>query len=258
MKPREFFNVVAEQGDSRHRLIKVHFQRDGSVFVYFPGFTLTNGLLGIVRSTRMSSEDVNLAEGPFSRITSNMVKLAHHSDGEAHFSQTGKVLTEVRRKSVPLDRQTGHLFTVQFQNISTLKRVDKTQDEEERLLLESNVHAFKLVAARYPLHSINIGGGVGMETSTLVKYPDGRIRSTLAAIPPAGYRFDDVVLLLRIESIPPLTSDRSSQLICLAGFDPPEVTLNPAKHTEFLVFAYPSSDHVSLRKRIRSIDLTKL
>lgn len=257
MKSREFFNVVAEQGGNRHRLIKVHFQRDGSVFVYFPGFTLTNGLLGILRSTRMGSENVNLADGPFSRITSNMVKLAHHSDGEAHFSQTGKVLTEVRRKSVPLDRQTGHLFTIQFQNLSTLKRVDKTQDEEEILLLESNVHAFKLVAARYPLHSLNDGGGVGMETSTLVKYPDGWVRPTVASIPPAGYRFDDVVLLLRIESIPPLTTDRSSQLICLAGFDPPEVALDPARHTEFLAFAYPNFGPASLRKRIKSIDLKK-
>jgi len=39
--------------------------------------------------------------------TSHLAKYAHHSDGEAHFFEDGKVKTEVRRKSVPLGEQLG-------------------------------------------------------------------------------------------------------------------------------------------------------
>lgn len=44
------------------------------------------------------------------KVTSHLVKYAHHPDGEAHFSQTGKVLTQVRRRAMPLDGIEGHCF----------------------------------------------------------------------------------------------------------------------------------------------------
>jgi hypothetical protein len=46
------------------------------------------------------------------------VKYAHHRDGEAHFSQTGRVYTHVRKRSVPLNEQIGHLWTIQLQGLN--------------------------------------------------------------------------------------------------------------------------------------------
>jgi hypothetical protein len=58
---------------------------------------------------------------PGGKIASHAVKYAHHPDGEAHFSQDGKVLTAIRRKAVPLDAAAGHLFTVHVVGFAAFK-----------------------------------------------------------------------------------------------------------------------------------------
>lgn len=80
---------------------------------------------------------VNLEPG--GKVTSHLVKYSHHSSGLALFSQTGKVRSEIRRQSVALDRQEGHLFSVLINGLQAFKRAvgqrDAEQVEPERTVL---------------------------------------------------------------------------------------------------------------------------
>jgi hypothetical protein len=108
------FTVQVRQArtEEAHQIAKIFFSgRDGSLYVDFPYFEHRDGLVCRATLTPGATE-VSLVEG--GKVTSHRVKYAHHRDGEAHFSQTGKVLTQVRKPSVPLNRYSGHIFTIQL------------------------------------------------------------------------------------------------------------------------------------------------
>ena len=63
---------------------------------------------------------------PTYRITSHLVKYSHHVDGRAHFSQGGKILTAIKRQSMALDKQYGHIFSLLVQGLNA---VDPAKDE---------------------------------------------------------------------------------------------------------------------------------
>lgn len=98
------FNIVCYVGSTHHRLSKVHFHVDGSLFVMSPSFENHNGLVG--EAVLCAGKDkTNLHLPQFAKLTSHNVKYTHHPDGRAHFSQDGQVLTRIKRQSVPLSQE---------------------------------------------------------------------------------------------------------------------------------------------------------
>lgn len=100
-------------------VLQLVFGRDGSVFVTFPYFKHRTGILSATTTaaTGRSESVVNLEQG--GRVTSHLVKYSHDPSGWAHFSQTGKIRKEVRRRSVPLATHEGHLFTVLINDLQS-------------------------------------------------------------------------------------------------------------------------------------------
>ena len=74
---------------------------------------------------------MNLEHG--GKVTSHLVKYSHHVDGRAHFSQDGKIFTTIKRQSVALEKQDGHIFSLLIQGLNAL---DPAQDD-----LQSSNHA---------------------------------------------------------------------------------------------------------------------
>ena len=209
----------------------------------------------VLRGGQPAQTTLDLAEN--GRVTAHLVKYAHHPDGEAHFSQDGKVKTEVRRKSVPLVQQRGHLFTIQAQNIESFQLLPAPRKEQLTLELPDNMRALKITGWRHQFSELKLPEGViptgppkGIQTS------DGITRVGLFVAPPEGEPFDDFVLFLAVEEIPWLSEDKAPHLIFLGGFDRTSVALNHTEDTEFLAFAYPCSDFETLRERIGCIDLS--
>jgi hypothetical protein len=64
------------------------------------------------------------------KVTSHLVKYSHHPDGRAHFSQDGKILTAIKRQSIALDRQNGHMFTLYIQGLHALDVARTAKDAE--------------------------------------------------------------------------------------------------------------------------------
>ena len=96
------FDIVANAFGTLRRVAKIEFGADGSIYIFFPGFIDTSGIACCAVMRAGVSGQTNLDLKDNGRVTNHLVKYAHHSDGRAHFSQTGKVRTEIRRQSVPL------------------------------------------------------------------------------------------------------------------------------------------------------------
>ena len=250
------FDIVAKVSGALRRIAKVKFNRDGSIYVFFPSFEKTEGVLCRARMSAGQSGQTNLDLTENGRVTAHLVKYAHHPDGEAHFSQDGKVKTEVRRKSVPLQEQRGHLFTIQIQNIESFCLLSAARRDQLTLELPENMRALKITGWRHHFSDLKLPEGVvstgfpkGIQTS------DGVAHVGLFVAPPEGELFDDVVLFLGVEETPLLSEDNAPHLIFFGGFDPTVIALNHLIDTEFLAFAYPCSDFKQLKERIGCIDL---
>ena len=108
--------------------MQINFSKnDGSLFVNFPYYKHKQGIAGHFKfPANLYSHNLNLIkEG---KVTSHLVKYSHHPDGEAHFSQDGRVLTTIKKKSLRLCEVDDHIFTVLFQGISNFSYADRKRD----------------------------------------------------------------------------------------------------------------------------------
>lgn len=248
------FDIVAKADSSLHRIAKIKFGVDGSIYVFFPGFNHTKGIVcrAVLRGGIVAQTSIDFKEN--GKVTSHLVKYAHHSDGEAHFSQDGKVKTEVRRKSMPLSQQRGHLFTIQVQKIDSFPCLKSPRKKQLTINIPENIRALKIIGWRYNLSDFVSSEGFNFSSIKGIRTPDGIIRQGLFVAPPENYPLNDVVLFLSVEEISWLNENKDAQLIFLGGFDNLSTALNHSFDTEFLAFAYPCSDFIRLKESIGCID----
>jgi len=253
----EDFNIVAVSSGKRHRIAKIIFGPDGSIYAMFPGFTQTHGLAAQLTLTNRTSYPANLNLADYGKVTGHLVKYSHHPDGWAQFSQAGKVKTEIRKKSCPLDTYEGHLFTIQVQGLGAFnppRSSDKTPPIT--LNIEGAVRALKIVGFRNNLSNMRTDAtGPRAGRPLAMRDRDGSLRPGIAVAPPIGNPSDNFVLFLVPEEIPWLSEDQEPCLIFLGGFDERKIALDHSKDTSFLGLLYPCSDFNKLRQTAGTIDL---
>lgn len=143
------------------KLFQIQFGKDGSMYVAMPYLENARGRVGEVKILA----NTNTAElGANAPLTSHGVKYAHHPGGEAHFSLTGKVRTDIRKQSVKLHEVNGHLFSISFHGmsrfepqppdeISTSKRAivefEVTDDEPESIVFMAHYYSRSVLAKRF-------------------------------------------------------------------------------------------------------------
>src|SRR3954452_21599641 len=96
------FVICVEAAGERRKLLQIAFsRRDGSLYVSFPYYEHTEGIVSVgTFAPGASTGPLDLAAG--GKGTSHLVKYAHHPDGRPHFSQDRKVYTDVAKQAVPL------------------------------------------------------------------------------------------------------------------------------------------------------------
>jgi len=197
------------------------------------------------------------------------VKYAHHVDGEAHFSQDGKVITAVRKKSVPLSEANGHLFTVQLQGIEDFKRSvprDDLEPSAKRTVIEfgfvdSSPRAVKIVGYWYTGQQL-LRNNPGPRTTPVCgprvtsETPLGKQTNGFLLAPAHGTPAADQVLLLTCEEVPQLTPEQRSLLLFVGGFDTREAVMNSSEDTTalFLLYENRASSFEELTQLLGSID----
>jgi hypothetical protein len=254
----ERFVVCVGVGGERRKLLQIGFSRsDGSVFVSFPYYEHTEGLVSVGTLAPGATTMDLAAEG---KITSHLVKYSHHPDGQAHFSQDGKVLTRVRRQSVPLDKIDGHCFTSQVQGLGSFARLDAPEYDApptaRRTTLTFDFQAAAPEAVKiagYLYNAARLAGG----PVVLTENAQGDKRVAFLVAPVATRAGAERILMLICEGIPAMTKHERSVLTFIGGFDTHAIASNQALPTSVLALAYPATNAAQLRESIGSIDLPR-
>jgi hypothetical protein len=245
-------------GDVRVKVFQVFFGRDGSLFINFPYLRNRIGILSAsaIPGDGLNTTQVNLEPG--GKVTSHLVKYSHHPDGRAHFSQTGKIHTAIKRQSIALNKQNGHILSLQFQGLSALEPADPMKDvgtSPKRSIVDFEAEpsdAIKFVGRWYDVNNIRVSEPtptVGPIVPML--HADGiRRLGCFMASPHANARH---VLLVGCQPIPKLNPD-SDTFIFVGGFDPHDTMFDTRKDAGFLAFMYPILEPDQLRNRIGSVD----
>lgn len=251
--------MVAGPASDWHLLCQIQFRRNGSLFVQFPYFSESAGILADVRFA-VSSEGASVMRlEDTGRATTHLVKYHHPPDGNAHFSQDDKIVSTIRRKSFPLTNPgllwELHAFGLYGFEAASKQRVRKdrayipavfTDGLPDRLVLSGDWRLRATVE-----ETLIDGPG---PTVTIPGRRNASIKATLLG-PPAGFSLDSYVLALNMGIPPPVESVDRPTMIFMGGWDSPAAA-NTNPGTGCLSFMYPVLDAEELAARIGTVDRT--
>ena len=259
----ELFILIAEFNGIRNKLLQIIFHKDGSIFVSFPYFDQTEGILSIGTISEISPKTTFSLETA-GKVTTNRVKFSHHSDGNVHFSQTGKIRTAIKKKSLPLNEYEGHLFTFHAQGLDHFEINSKAENIAPSLkrtelafkFEPSPPKAIKIVGRWSEMRLlVNRSKGSSFGPTVATETPDGKRRSMFLIGPPETSPLRDYVLGLTCEEIPTIDKEHEPIMLFIGGFGKPKNPMLYQKDT-FLCAMYPILDYANIVKRIESVDLT--
>lgn len=239
------------------KAFQVVFHKDGSFFISFPYFRHRTGLLSIssIPANGSRASQVNLEHG--GKVTSHLVKYSHHLDGRAHFSQDGKIFTAIKRKSIALNTQHGHIFSLLIQGLNALDPATDGLRSTKRTAVEFAMEppeAVKFVGRWFDVNAMRFSNPtptIGPVVRSLD--PDGNQTDQIFTASP----FANAHHVLAISCIPiPSLGPEPEIFLFYGGFSSPEIMTDPTKEAGFLAFLYPVLDAEKLRERLGSVDFT--
>jgi len=235
------------------------FGKDGSFYLTFPYFKHTEGLLAEVTVTGSPGAQTMIDLAEKGKVASHLVKYAHHTDGEAHFSQAGKVKTVVKRKSVPLAEQHGHLFTLIVQGLRAFESLGATKENatsSRRTTLTFEIRdrfpkAIRIVGRWYWIEDLSVDPRPPLFGPQIQAVdPDGIMHNAFIVGNPHDKKHVLILTCIPQDSISPA----HDLMMFLGGFDPSSKVANSKRSTGFLAFLYPAADYDELKQRLGSID----
>jgi hypothetical protein len=259
----ERYIVTVHIAQDTHKVFQICFnKKDGSLQLNFPYFAHKEGILSEIKIPGGAIFPTDLSLLPGGKATKHQVHYSHHVDGDSHFAENKKIYTKIRKKSVPLKSQSGHIFTVQIWGIPSFEKVtekDKIpKNNRTTLTFEFNEgpSTLKFIGMWYSTRVLRKrhSGPLGHGPKFPFMSPDGIIREGFALVNPFlddGERF---ALVLYCEIIP--NQDKKEALMFLGGFDPPEIVNDHSRDTTMLSFMYPAEDIDNLIKQIGSVDFS--
>lgn len=242
-------------GQLRVKAFQIVFHKDGSFFISFPYFRHRTGLLSIssIPANGLRESQVNLELG--GKVTSHLVKYSHHVDGRAHFSQDGKIFTTIKRQSVALDKQDGHIFSLLVQGLSSLASTHDELQSRKRAAIEFAMEppeAVKFLGRWFDVNSMRFSNPTP-SIGPVVPGLDADGNQTDQIFTASPYANAHHVLAISCVPIPSLGPEPEIFLF-YGGFSSREIMTDVGKGAGFLAFLYPISDSEKMRERLGSVD----
>jgi len=265
--------VTIGVGSRRYKVLQIIFWKDGSVFVNFPYFKHSEGVASLMTVPSNSKQTVSVNFETRGKVTSHLVKYAHHPNGIAHFSQDGRVVSDIRKSSVPLTKIEGHLFTVHLNGITDFEVADPYRDQNrytsKRTVLnldfgESDPGVIKIVGMWY-----SINWFIQNNPHILTLYPkfgpsgvfinqEGEECPGFLLAPPIGNPLQNHLLMLYFYKLPSLSKHKRPYITFIGGFGDHDIATDWSQETTFLFLSYPVSNYEELKQRLGSVDLIEL
>lgn len=250
---------VIKAGDNRYKAFQIAWGADGSLYVTFPYFPHREGILApfTFEGNGTTQETLDFEKG--GKIASHLAKYAHHLDGEAHFSQTGKILTQIRRQSVPLDQHNGHVFTLHLQGLSCLQPAIDARDQHstsERAIIEFPIApapGVKFVGRWLDISKMLLFDKPSPVVGPWTETADSDGNPGRACI--IGRNVANTKQFLALSVEPQLSlGPEKEMLLFYGGFDPREKMEDLTYKAGGIAFKYPVANAKLLAHRLGSID----
>ena len=244
-KAEKFVILLNIEGVYR-RLFSVQYERRAhglGYYVHLPYFDHTEGVLGRLVFDGPPGSQSQISIRDTGTTTTHRLKFVHHPDGEAHFSQDGRVFTQVRTQTLPLTTNQRHLFTVNFWGADAFE-VAQARDlrgpHSERTSirfdppapLPASQIAGRIIAEHvsFPPGGISIDPKVaarGTITEPIVYMRgDGSRNHGIPLLPPVP-RVDDYFIMLSYVPIDRSSADDAASLTLVGGWSEPEGAAGP-------------------------------
>ena len=240
--------VACKSNQSSKKIFQIGFAKsDNSIFISLPYFESCTGIVGVATlDPGRLSKPYKLAENFLS--TNHSVKYSHHPSGRAHFSLTGKVKSSVGKQSVPLDRASGHIFTVMTQDLSKFEDLsDRDVKKKDRIVIPYRVNSDEISALKFVGHiwqerelATRIIGHRGESPWLRLISTDGIIRQGILMSTPIFSNGRRSYLAMTLEHVPSVNKDKSFSAIILGGFDERAIALDYSRETSVLIAVYPA------------------
>jgi hypothetical protein len=253
------FIIAVETPAGKFKLFQILCARDGTIFVPFPYYKHSSAQLSeeTIEGGRKFPSDLSVS-GP---LTMHRVKYTHHVDGEAHFSQDGKILTKIRRRANSLPSHGGHIFTVQLQGLADFQKVkDSDLAKKDRAVicmrLESEPTSLKLVGHVYSASELSQRMSFPVDCGPWIRVVRDQ-HAYAAAILAVGDSENptDRLLTLSFEKVPSVFPNQPSGFSFIGGFDAPETAFDHTRDTSFLVLISPAANLPEATQRFGTVDL---
>lgn len=263
----EKYIIVINTEKYRSKVLQIIFHNDGSIFITFPYFEHTNGIVSLVTIPPNLKGITNLSVLEGGKATSHLVKYSYHPDGKSQFSQDGKVYTKIRKQCPPINEINGSFFTTRFQDLSSydqfLLEKEKIHAPLKRTYIEAvlekknppTIKISGLVFKRDVFQKDLSGHMIGPTTKIRDRF--NKIWDACVLSAPIGHMCENINMVLTCEVVPRIDRANQAHLSFMGGYDERSIAIDKSRETSFLFFAYPLSDTTDIVHKIGSIDFRK-
>jgi hypothetical protein len=265
--------LLVSHGEDYFAIAKIQWVREKEgvgVFVHLPYHSVNAGILVEGHHAGPAGSPSRIEFCKHGLTTTHHVKYAHHSDGNAHFSQDGRIKTEIKSKTRPLSEYTGHLFSINYWSLAGFRSASGKQlpalDVKESNIAvgwshkRGEVRVPRRCAGRIVGHLFH--GVVELPTPQLdahqVVMPvdwalgSGNMKGTIL-VPPSEFG-SDLVLGIHMESSERYKGSQP-KLVFLGGFDDDLPATIPESSVRYIALQYGMTDFKELRKTLPTVDL---
>ena len=236
--------------------------KTGQIFAQCPYFPAKAGLVGRFDVVVGPEGTSRIGLGESGVTTSHVVKYSHPINGDAHFSQDGKVYSRVRRPSFRLDTGAGHLFEFHAFGLTSFDRIEPGGERAKRLYLPFAVlnatAAVTVVGEWVPKAKLrefaaSQSDGFG-PIGNLPRDRDGKPYLACLLGHPNPALDSCGLLAVNLHPIDEIPNSIPPSVILLGGWDAGPMVAQPGDNVGFLAFMYPCSNLEQFRSRLGSID----
>jgi len=255
--------AIDGRDDRVYQICQVIFDRkQGSIYVQFPYFPTQAGTVGAVEFDVSAEGTSTISLASYGQVTSHLVKYSHPPDGRAHFSQDGRIVSAVRRQSIPLS-EVGHLFEVHAYDPSAFRELKPGEEKKGRLYapfvfvdgLPSGLTVAAEWRTRAEVHQVL--AGAPLPVGPVVVLPRRWDRQPFQAMllgQPPGFPLQEHFLTLNVGATRALPSVRGPIMIFMGGWSPGPRRVVAGSRSGCLAFLYPDSTPEDVRRRLGSVD----
>ncbi len=261
----EKYLITATIKEQRRKLFQIRIWDDGTLYIDFSYFNNSNGLLTelLIKPNLEHPASISLTDN--GKIVSHLVKYTHHTDWRAHFSQDWKILTKVKKTSIPIKNLNWHIFTITLQGFEWFHEATKKEDISSSQ--KKYVYNYDLTQDWKDFEWVKFVGWwihkdmlwynsvwakpIGMPLAYM-KVQD----KTLWWFYLSSKAWSGYILFLSCEHVPWLQSSRNPYMTFMWWFDKSEIVDNQEIETSALFLIYPREN--DLEQVLENIDYTDL